>query len=159
MNRILNIDFVRVVILEHVMHEVHGLLQTQKVFVERHEVHIYLGYFVFKDEVVVLEEFIALNGATGDEQDEHFFLGAPSVALEDDLFDFFDFWTDDEHYEGVLWLDGVFVGETNFLFHFGGFWWHPDHKCEEFENRFVHVECFVARPIFKILNELLLVVL
>jgi hypothetical protein len=85
--------------------------QGQHIFFKGNEVHVYLRYSVFVEQVVFVQLLITLNGSSRHKQDVDVFvvLFLPVVTLEDDLIHCLDSWAHDEHNAGVLRLVHKFV--------------------------------------------------
>jgi hypothetical protein len=65
-DRVLDIHFVCVIILQHVMSKVVWKLQTEHIILKWHKVHIDLRYLFLLEKFILKEKFITLNGSPRD---------------------------------------------------------------------------------------------
>jgi len=106
MNTLLDIHLIRVIVLQQVMCEVVRQLQAEHVVFQGHEVHVYLGNLVFLEQVVLLEELIALNGSSWYEENVNILIGGhpPVVSLENDGVNSIEVRSHDEDHRLVIGL-------------------------------------------------------
>jgi hypothetical protein len=85
--RVLDINFVGVIVLEQVVGEVIVQLQGEHIFFQRNQVHNNLRDSVLIEKIVFVQLFIAFDSASRNKEDMHFLvvLFLPVVSLIDDL--------------------------------------------------------------------------
>jgi len=105
MDRVLHIHLVSVIVLEHVVFEVIGQLQTEHIFFEWNQIHVYLRNFIFLKEKMLVEQFITLDGSSWNKEDVDFDVGLfPIVLLFDDLLNNIDIRSYSEQHRLVVRL-------------------------------------------------------
>jgi hypothetical protein len=143
------------------MLEVVRQFQGKHIFFKGNEVHVYLRYSVFVEQVVFVQLLVTLNGSSRHKQDVDVFvvLFLPVVTLEDDFIHCLDSWAHDEHNAGVLRLVHKFVWQDDLLLYLTRLRKLPNDVGEDFEQARIEVKRHVCPLVFQVSYELALIVL
>ena len=119
-DRVLDIHFVCVIILQHVMSKVVWKLQTEHIILKWHKIHIDLRYLFLLEKFILKEKFVTLNGSPWDKENVNLFVIRlfPAVSLMNDLLDDINVWSHHEDDGLMLGLHHILVRQKHFLFHF-----------------------------------------
>ena len=117
MNGVLNINLVSIVILQQVICKVTTKFETQKVILQRNEVHVDLRYFIFLEKVVLDQLLITFNCSPGYKQNMDVL---PAILPVSHLIGYqlhrFNCWLHNEHHSVMLWLeDSLWSKRTSLL--------------------------------------------
>ena len=163
MNRVLHINFVGVIILQHVVSKIVWKLETQDILFKRNEVHIDLRYFFLLEHLVLVEKLVTFNGSSWHEEDVNilFISFLPIFALCNNLLYDINIWPSDENNGLILNIRDVFIDvfviKCNFLFHLARVWEISNYKWEDLKQRFLNVNCFISWTLFKEFGKLFVV--
>ena len=111
---------------------------------------------------MLLQQVITFNRSSWNKQEMDIFLIFllhPFSYLKHYFMDCLDLGAEGEDDCGVVWMEDVFVGDWLLLFDSQSIWDLTNYKWENFDNWFIKKECLISRFGFKIIKELIFIMI